>query len=703
MIQGSMPTIFLDISDFMQYAEGGNITVSGIQRVIANLVIYRTLSAYNVVPVMLERDAEKIYAVDMPLFQLLVEELLSGSSTGKYIQSLEKEVRQNMTPITTSVGDIFVMAGAFWIYDDYLFLKNLRECGVKIALFVHDLIPIRNPEYVDNGVTIKFEKSFLDVLSVVTLLLTNSDYVRDDVKDYIKTRLDIVIPVKSIKLPTELSNKNYTYEKIRPEIRKISLEPYALTVSTIEARKNHILLLKIWNKLRHNRKLQIPNLVFVGKWGWEIEELKKYIHECDGLDKWFYILNGVSDEELSYLYENCLITVYPSFAEGWGLPVGESLAHGKLCVASNTTSIPEVGGELVKYIDPYEFEKSYNLFNSLFKNINKIKNNNNYIKENFVPKTWRNYSKEFYECVDAHCKNDKISRNMNNIYSSGEIYFLGSNDVEEQCKKPDLLITARMTRVSGWHYLENWGCWASQSAAVLTLPTNLMPGTKISIYIKVQAPYTKEKMWLSCNAGGENFIYGYVSSISSFINFDGIVNEDKNIKIVLNSTGVHMPDGQFPILHIGVSALGFIEIGNSAQYIPFMNKILNVQSKNIDDHKSNVKSDGSEDLLFRILLGNAENTQLKMGFRGKILDKVSLSIARKFARRKKWEKAEKFYAYMLRRYINRPLILTQYGHILKEQGAYEAAAAAYRLVLKLEPENKDVRFHLSFIINKKNK
>jgi glycosyltransferase involved in cell wall biosynthesis len=60
----------------------------------------------------------------------------------------------------------------------------------------------------------------------------------------------------------------------------------------------------------------------------------------------------LSDAELQQAYRCCLFTVFPSLCEGWGLPIAESLAHGKLCVASNRTSIPEVGGNLVDYFDP---------------------------------------------------------------------------------------------------------------------------------------------------------------------------------------------------------------------------------------------------------------------------------------------------------------------------------------------------------------
>ena len=59
-----------------------------------------------------------------------------------------------------------------------------------------------------------------------------------------------------------------------------------------------------------------------------------------------------TDRELEFLYRNCRFTIMASLYEGWGLPVGESLSYGKTAVISNTTSLPEVGGDLVEYCDP---------------------------------------------------------------------------------------------------------------------------------------------------------------------------------------------------------------------------------------------------------------------------------------------------------------------------------------------------------------
>ncbi len=65
-------------------------------------------------------------------------------------------------------------------------------------------------------------------------------------------------------------------------------------------------------------------------------------------------MSDIKDEELSLLYEKSYFTVYPSWYEGWGLPVAESLAHGKFCLAANGTSLREAGGEFAEYLDPYD-------------------------------------------------------------------------------------------------------------------------------------------------------------------------------------------------------------------------------------------------------------------------------------------------------------------------------------------------------------
>jgi glycosyltransferase involved in cell wall biosynthesis len=102
---------------------------------------------------------------------------------------------------------------------------------------------------------------------------------------------------------------------------------------------------------RHGADL-VPNLIFAGKIGWLVDGLLADLEASDYLNGKVILLRGLSDAELQQAYRSCLFTVFPSLCEGWGLPIAESLAHGKFCVASNGTSIPEVGGNLVDYFDP---------------------------------------------------------------------------------------------------------------------------------------------------------------------------------------------------------------------------------------------------------------------------------------------------------------------------------------------------------------
>jgi glycosyltransferase involved in cell wall biosynthesis len=138
------------------------------------------------------------------------------------------------------------------------------------------------------------------------------------------------------------------------EQRQIDLPSrYVLFVSTIEIRKNHRLLVRVWRRLieRHGADA-VPALIFAGQIGWLVDDLLAELAASDYLDGKIMLLPGLADDELRQAYRSSLFTVFPSLCEGWGLPIAESLMHGKFCVASNRTSIPEVGGDLIDYFDP---------------------------------------------------------------------------------------------------------------------------------------------------------------------------------------------------------------------------------------------------------------------------------------------------------------------------------------------------------------
>ncbi|MDT8349839.1 glycosyltransferase, partial [Roseomonas mucosa] len=89
-----------------------------------------------------------------------------------------------------------------------------------------------------------------------------------------------------------------------------------------------------------------------GRVGWLVADLMQQLENAEWLGGKIRLVRDPSDEELLALYRGCRFTLFPSLFEGWGLPVSESLALGRPCIASNRTSLPEAGGALARYFDP---------------------------------------------------------------------------------------------------------------------------------------------------------------------------------------------------------------------------------------------------------------------------------------------------------------------------------------------------------------
>jgi hypothetical protein len=146
-------------------------------------------------------------------------------------------------------------------------------------------------------------------------------------------------------------NIPYGDEAPGEQVLAATKQPFILFVSTIERRKNHEVLYRAYHLLARKGCIKaLPRLVFVGMPGWGVGDLLKDI-ELDPLTRGLIVqLHHVSDSELNYLYKKALFCVFPSLYEGWGLPVGEALAMGKAVIASGEGSLPEVGGDLVRYV-----------------------------------------------------------------------------------------------------------------------------------------------------------------------------------------------------------------------------------------------------------------------------------------------------------------------------------------------------------------
>ena len=187
------------------------------------------------------------------------------------------------------------------------------------------------------------------------------------------------------------------------EVDSISGE-FCLMVGTIEIRKNHLLLIKVWQRLIEKLGSKCPILVFVGRPGWLAEEALSWLKANNPEITKIHWLPHCYDSQLNWLYQNCLFTLYPSIYEGWGLPVTESLTHGKFCIASQASSIPEAGGNFCEYHDPLSEEECFRLVKTYCDNRELLKKKTDFIKSNFKPTTWADSAESLLLALNSDLK-----------------------------------------------------------------------------------------------------------------------------------------------------------------------------------------------------------------------------------------------------------------------------------------------------------
>lgn len=228
--------------------------------------------------------------------------------------------------------------------------------GAQVVQMIHDLIPILHPDYHEQKMATRFGSWLKRSFTHTSQYICVSNNTRHDLEKFMEAE-KVSVPTATVTLAHEFighPRNSMTPLKNGPKIISARLEAarFILCVGSIEIRKNGVFLLRAWEKLcREEVGLDIK-LVFAGKRGWKVNEFYEMISNSQLLQKSVTLIDTPSDEELAWLYQNSLFSVYPSKYEGWGLPVGESAWFGKYCIASQTSSIPEVCGELHDYVDP---------------------------------------------------------------------------------------------------------------------------------------------------------------------------------------------------------------------------------------------------------------------------------------------------------------------------------------------------------------
>lgn len=216
---------------------------------------------------------------------------------------------------------------------------------------IYDLCFLRYPAYV-TAVVRTYGQRVRQGLGWADRVITISESSKRDIVEFLGVDPDHI-------WVTPLASR-YARDALGPDILpqepaylgQVPLEerPYILFVSTLEPRKNLLTLIESFNQLKNQHRID-HQLVLVGQRGWQVEPIfaaiaaspwRGHIHHLDYL----------SDAQVAYAYAHADLLAYPSWYEGFGLPVLEAMTLGCPVVTANSSSLPEVAGDAALLVDP---------------------------------------------------------------------------------------------------------------------------------------------------------------------------------------------------------------------------------------------------------------------------------------------------------------------------------------------------------------
>jgi len=226
-------------------------------------------------------------------------------------------------------------------------LAALGTAGLRRAVFVHDMIPLDYPQFQRPGTPEAFALRMRAVSRLADAIICNSTHSLERAQTHmarwgrcppgVVAHLGLDGPAPAEPLPASFQ-------------RGI---PYFVTVGTIEPRKNHALLLDIWERL--DREGTGAHLHIIGQRGWENRDVFARLDRGSMIGKTVFEHNSLTDGQVRAAIEGAVALLLPSHAEGFGLPALEAAALGTPVVCAQLPSVKEVLGGYPLYLEAHDF------------------------------------------------------------------------------------------------------------------------------------------------------------------------------------------------------------------------------------------------------------------------------------------------------------------------------------------------------------
>jgi glycosyltransferase involved in cell wall biosynthesis len=265
-----------------------------------------------------------------------------------------QEIPTRCQPLQHQAGDQLVLLDSSWHADFFPLAEQLKRDGVGIVSVIYDLIPLTHPQFCDAGLVRVFNEWFDWIAKTadgyVAISATISDQVREEMLRRVGSEQVAQRWFDHFHLGSELDLTDDALP-VEPALKQMfkNKDPVYLMVSTIEPRKNHAYLLDAfelaWAKGSRAR------LCIAGRIGWKCDALIERIRQHPQLNQRLFMFNALTDKSLEYAYSNATALVFPSYVEGFGLPLVEAMQRGLPAMGSDIPVFREIGGPFMAYFD----------------------------------------------------------------------------------------------------------------------------------------------------------------------------------------------------------------------------------------------------------------------------------------------------------------------------------------------------------------
>ncbi|MBW4648578.1 MAG: glycosyltransferase family 4 protein [Kastovskya adunca ATA6-11-RM4] len=286
-------------------------------------------------------------------------------------KSLLAELKQSLDKTKTTISKYSqLMYGSLLdeadiIHFNYYPIPQQMEQVNKISKIstICDIIPILYPQFfglkettdIENHIIYRSLKS-LDISKDWIICISYA--TKNDLCNYLA-----IDPERVFVTPLAAASKTFYQCRLSEKLDfvrnkyGIPNEPYILSLSTLEPRKNIDRVIQCFARLVQEQNIQDLYLVLVGSKGWDYDKILEEISKQNFLKNRIILTGRVADEDLAAIYSNALAFVYPSFYEGFGLPPLEAMQCGVPVITSNTSSLPEVVGDAGIMVDPTDSDE----------------------------------------------------------------------------------------------------------------------------------------------------------------------------------------------------------------------------------------------------------------------------------------------------------------------------------------------------------